>query len=221
MHQSELIRKNFRVCYDHRNDYIQLASGKYIDTGVSPSMYSGNYAVRLEEFHAANSADMYMFGTGASNTTEGARGNIRIDKNGLTCNVYVNTSTNGGAAVGLTATNQLVLNSRNYIKLDVSTTENRRSLQINDNSPIVANGKFSSSSTLNFKIGAYVSNAGSIVAKYTGKIYYLQIYGNGNLVRDFVPCQRISDGIFGFYDKVSGGFYSNAGGSGELTGPSA
>ena len=31
------------------------------------------------------------------------------------------------------------------------------------------------------------------------------------LVRDFIPCYRISDGVIGLYDKVSGKFYTNAG----------
>lgn len=48
------------------------------------------------------------------------------------------------------------------------------------------------------------------------KLYSCQIYDNGNLVRDFVPCVN-ANGVYGLYDKVNSKFYSNAG-SGSFTG---
>lgn len=43
-----------------------------------------------------------------------------------------------------------------------------------------------------------------------GKIYYCQIYDNGTLVRDFIPCINPS-GEVGLYDLVGKKFYGNAG----------
>lgn len=48
-----------------------------------------------------------------------------------------------------------------------------------------------------------------------GKIYSCQIYDNGTLVRDFVPCRNAS-GVLGLYDLVNNVFYQNAG-SGTFT----
>lgn len=48
-------------------------------------------------------------------------------------------------------------------------------------------------------------------SRYSGKLYSCQIYDNGTLVRDYVPCYRNSDGIVGLYDKVNEQFYGNAG----------
>lgn len=42
------------------------------------------------------------------------------------------------------------------------------------------------------------------------KLYSCQIYDNGILVRDYVPCEN-SSGVGGLYDKVSGQFFANAG----------
>lgn len=42
------------------------------------------------------------------------------------------------------------------------------------------------------------------------KLYSCQIYDNGTLVRDYVPCEN-SSGVGGLYDKVSGQFFANAG----------
>ena len=48
----------------------------------------------------------------------------------------------------------------------------------------------------------------------SSRTYALQIYDNGTLVRDFVPC-RTSSGDGGLYDVLNGVFYGNAG-SGEF-----
>lgn len=42
-------------------------------------------------------------------------------------------------------------------------------------------------------------------------LYSSQVYDNGTLVRDYVPCYRKSDGAIGLYDIVNDGFYGNAG----------
>lgn len=46
--------------------------------------------------------------------------------------------------------------------------------------------------------------------KISGKLYACQIYDNGTLVRDFVPCINDS-GAVGLYDVITHAFYGNAG----------
>jgi len=57
-----------------------------------------------------------------------------------------------------------------------------------------------------------VNNAGTVFDKHflQGKIYSCQIYDNGTLVRDFVPCVTNNNDV-GLFDKVSEKFYGNAG----------
>lgn len=45
----------------------------------------------------------------------------------------------------------------------------------------------------------------------TISLYYCKIWDENTLVREFVPCQRISDNVVGLYDKVNGVFYENKG----------
>lgn len=45
----------------------------------------------------------------------------------------------------------------------------------------------------------------------TMKLYYCKIWDDETLVRDMVPCYRISDNVVGMYDKVNDVFYTNAG----------
>lgn len=48
------------------------------------------------------------------------------------------------------------------------------------------------------------------------RIYYCKLYNNGTLVRDMIPCYRVSDNVIGMYDLVSNTFFTNAG-SGTFT----
>ena len=60
-------------------------------------------------------------------------------------------------------------------------------------------------------------NTGGTLSYYlTAKLYSCQIYDNGTLVRDFVPCINAS-GEVGLYDLVGKQFYGNAG-TGVFTG---
>ena len=50
------------------------------------------------------------------------------------------------------------------------------------------------------------------------RIYSCQLYDNGTLVRDFVPCVN-PYGEVGLYDKVTGGFFGNGGSGNLIAGP--
>lgn len=51
----------------------------------------------------------------------------------------------------------------------------------------------------------------------TGKCYYVKIYDNNILVRDFIPAVRDSDSKPGFYDLVTNQFFTNAGTGADFT----
>jgi hypothetical protein len=79
------------------------------------------------------------------------------------------------------------------------------------NSMSFASSTFSASSS----IYLFRVNGGDNYANATMKLYSCQIYDNGTLVRDFVPC-RMSYSNAGLYDLVNGQYYPNAG-SGRFT----
>lgn len=54
---------------------------------------------------------------------------------------------------------------------------------------------------------------------YTGRIYSLKFIYDGDIVRDFVPCYRISDNVAGMYDMANGVFYTNSGSGSFTVGP--
>lgn len=63
---------------------------------------------------------------------------------------------------------------------------------------------------------------GGIDSYYTAQVrlYYLKIWNSGTLVRNMIPCLRISDWRTGMYDQVNNVMYVNASSSGNfLAGP--
>ena len=55
------------------------------------------------------------------------------------------------------------------------------------------------------------NDRGNMKNPATMKLYYMQVYDNGVLVRNFVPCVRNADEMAGLYDTVNGIFYTNLG----------
>ena len=77
-----------------------------------------------------------------------------------------------------------------------------------------------SASKMNIDVPFYIfgrnnNNAGLGSVLDSCKVYYIKIKKNGVLVRDYIPCYRISDGEIGLYDLVTETFSVNEG-SGEL-----
>lgn len=62
------------------------------------------------------------------------------------------------------------------------------------------------------------NNAGTAAGFGSFKLYVCQLYDNGNLIRDFVPCIDFT-GAVGLYDQAEGKFYGNAGTGVFLAGP--
>ena len=54
---------------------------------------------------------------------------------------------------------------------------------------------------------------------YIGKLFYFKAYQNDELVRNFIPARRDSDGKIGMYDMVSRTFFTNAGTGEFIAGP--
>ena len=186
-------------------EYLESNGAQYIDTGLSPNMYSGNYAVEIEELHDISANDRYIFGTNAGTSAAASRANIKIISNGLGCAGYLNNQS--GSATGVNR-NGLELNNKNYIKFTVNSQNQTASLTVNSGTSSLTNTTFISTSTSTFKIFrlAGVDNA------FIGKIYSTKLYGNEKMVGNYIPCYKKTDAEHpGMYDTVTGKFYKNEG----------
>lgn len=91
----------------------------------------------------------------------------------------------------------------------------------------------------NVSVSTYVVGADSVEATYTSSttsniyltawsdVYWactfryknIKIYNGNTLLRNYIPCYRVSDGIAGLYDLVNNVFYASDGSSNYLKGP--
>jgi hypothetical protein len=81
---------------------------------------------------------------------------------------------------------------------------------------LINNKSYTSSGGTEFDNIWFLKDAYSTSYKFIGDVYRLQIFEGATLVRDLVPCYRISDNVVGVYDTVGKTFYTNAG-SGSFT----
>ena len=55
-----------------------------------------------------------------------------------------------------------------------------------------------------------LNDNGTVKEQWAFKMYYTKIWDNGTLVRNFIPCYRVSDNVIWLFDKVENKFYANA-----------
>lgn len=73
--------------------------------------------------------------------------------------------------------------------------------------------------TASYALTLFAGNTGGEMGSYTSvKLYSCQIYDNGTLIRNFIPCKNAS-GAVGLYDIVGAEFYANAGSGTFAAGP--
>lgn len=175
-------------------EYIQSSGTQYIDTGFKPN---NNTRVAMDAlFATAPSTTSALFGARVSATDRNyaliwsSSGAFRSDYN----NVY-------------TQTWSVAANTRRVYDKDGETTT------IDGTAQAYTNATFQTPYSLYLCAS---NNAGTASWLSPLRIYSCQLYDNGTLVRDFVPCKN-SNGVFGMYDMVNAQFYANAG-SGSFTG---
>lgn len=103
-----------------------------------------------------------------------------------------------------------------WIPDDIKTNRNTIILQNGridygtEGTNLTSKSKNQTSSMILFGIRNY-GNSVTPFGAYNMKVYRLKLYENNILVREYVPCYRISDNVIGLYDSVNKVFYPNNG----------
>lgn len=168
-------------------EYIKSSGSQYIDTGFVPNQ--DTRVVCDAVFSPEGTSSQYFFGVRVSSTSR--QFGLRGTSSGYQIK-YGNVD--GGTTSGVEAGRILIDFNKN--KLSVGSL----SLS-NDYATFTCPG--------NMYLFA-ANNNGAVYANCTATVYSMQIYDNGVLVRDFIPCKNAS-GVAGLYDVVGGKFYGNAG----------
>ena len=169
-------------------EYIESSGTQYIDTLFKP-----NQNIKIElDFNYTINQDKRLFGTrvGYRNSqfefvtfAENTNFQVRFGNE----NYEVSRFSTGRHTLSL---------DKNIYKLD-------------NNSTTISNSQIFNV-TYNLCLFAY-NNAGDVQALSTYEMYSCKLYDNGDLIRNFIPCYRITDNVIGLYDIINKQFYTNQG----------
>lgn len=174
-------------------EYVQSDGGAHwIDTGFKPNQNTGIIAKFQLLSSTANQAPIYA----------------RTAMNVAAFGVFIDASSKWTADYG-TKRFTGTTSAQSLINLNF----NKNVVKFNDESYTFDTQTFQSNSNLTI----FGRNTGSTV-QYTAKmkLYSCEIYDNGTLIRNFIPCKN-SSGTIGLYDIVNSQFYTNVGTGGVFT----
>ena len=222
-----------------RLEYIDTAGKEWIDTGLKAK---GNLTVeaKLQAFAAGfcgawsgssafglNAPRYALFGGGDSPSNNVIMVNVACWRSVVPEPVSWYAGESSADLIGEMADNYV--QSPVVWRPSVYTYDRERkgagtvSLKLDTSGTIAYHSKYHTTSTFvstnNFYIAA--ANVGDASFSRPGimRIWYFKIWdvtNPGELLRDFIPCRRNSDGAVGLYDNVEGRFYPNSSGEGAL-----
>lgn len=172
-------------------DYITFSGTQYINTGIVPT-YSAMKVVSEYALTDTNTKYKVLFGArnvSNSNVSDGP--------------VFFAASTGTGAPVffdywGATRYTTTGYNNTAWHTITVDGPK----LYLDGTLKVTQSPTRSGALSQTVWVGA-VNNAGSAHHYYVGRVKTFQIYKSGTLIFDGVPVKRISDGKYGYFDKVS------------------
>jgi hypothetical protein len=185
-----------------KDPYLIFTGPQYIDTGINPA---GVLKVKIEYSHTEY---VSQFPNPWGARTTGYNGVELQYVNGSNVHFQIMDAT-GNLTIAL-----------------AMSVDSKRHTAVYDYGDCYFDGVFKGKTTnysgiispYNIFIGALNENgARNSATGFNGKVYSMQIWKSGTLVRDFVPHYDSVAGQWGMQDKVSGNFFGNAG-TGTLTG---
>lgn len=176
-------------------EYIESNGTQYIDTDFVPNS-NVRVLMNVEGYSATEDPNTCLFG---SNSSSSDYFRLIVTSGKLYRSYFGSAMANFASTVDYTG--------RTIVDF------NKNVCTIGDSSVTATASTFNGTQSLYL----FANNtSGSAVIPTSAKLYSCQIYDNGTLVRDYIPCINAS-GEYGLYDKLNKKFYGNAG-SGSFTG---
>ena len=183
-----------------RLDYIESTGTQYINTGFKPTIYTSIETVFSTK---ASTTDTNLFGS---------RGGWFAQD----YTIWINTSSNKGIACHFPIESSSIRDTkwvytRNIIDTPTKLLITPENIKVNDELVYT----FTDTRTeYTPKFNAYIfarneNRNSALLGRF--KVYYFNIWDEGQLVRKYVPCYRVSDEEAGLYDLVENTFYGNSG----------
>ena len=169
--------------------YIESSGTQYIDTGFKPN---NNTRVVMDVQMITLAQPNFFFG-------------VRTSSNTVNYSVLI-TGSNFRSDYGESKVSSSEASATDRVTID----KNQNVCTVNSATITNTSSTFQSA----YNLYLFASNDGGTAAYFGyARLYGCQIYDNGTLIRDFVPCKNAS-GAVGLYDTVNSVFYpDNAGGT--------
>ena len=177
-----------------RLEYIQSSGKQYINTGFKPN---NNTRVVMDAELASGTGNIGLFGARVSANSN----NYALAWIGSYFRSDYNTAYTQKWKVSQTARRIYDKNKETSTIDGVSQSYINKTFQVPVNLALLANNQ-----------------NGSIIWFASAKLYSCQIYDNGTLIRDYIPCQTTA-GEIGLWDALNKMFYRNAGTGTFVGGP--
>lgn len=181
-----------------RLEYIRSSGTQYIDTGFKPNQ---DTRVVMDVEPSNSGADVWFFE--GRHDANSYRSGVFVQYSLATPLFYSDYGTSRLKLSGVPTTSRITIDkNKNVVSIgSVSVTHGTQTFQSNYNLYLLCN-----------------NTAGTKKGYVHGKLYSCQIYDNGALIRDYIPCQTTSEEI-GLWDDVNSVFYGNAGTGTFIAGP--
>ena len=182
-------------------EYVKFNGGQYVDTGIVLTQTTNiENVISMQSDCGSDFCTWTGFMPSSSVTTP----RYGINELSGAYMLGINTTASGLSRDANKHILKFVTSGSNQILYDVVDESNIRTLVSTSLS-----GSFSGN-TLSLYVGARHSSS-TPVNFVSGKIYYTYLKQNGNLLYDYIPAKRDSDGAIGFYDNVSQSFKAPSG----------
>ena len=192
-------------------EYIESTGTQYINSGYKPSPNTG---VRADyQFTSISPVQQRIYGVHGSDSTTGSFTYVYYINGSSVLAYGYKDGTGNWKSTGIAADT-----NRHTFKFNVEKGYWKYDSQYSVN---VAESIATNTATANMFILAATANGTSVANKIgIAKLYAFDIYEDGEIVRQYVPCKK-SDGTIGLYETVEGQFYQNAGTGTFTAGPTA
>lgn len=184
-----------RIPSDYQEvEYIESHGTEYIDTGYK--ITNDNFKAIVDVQYTSYSSEGYILGV--LNNSIPSRFNIGV----YNSNYYSECGDNASGQSNGVATNSRVTQILEKVGNTVTYTVNNNSVTITNTGTIQSGYNLAIFARNRYGTFDYPSHA---------KLYSIELYSNGELVKHYVPCYRKLGNVVGMYDTVSNTFYANSG----------
>lgn len=181
-------------------DYIQSSGTQYIDTGLTSSVATRNLRMVVDMANPSPSGYQVCGVAGLYGAYVGLNGTA----------IYYGIGT-GNLNTGVSVT------SGHRIKYDLDVLNSRYEVTDIDTNTTLVDISVARSSATQTGSYPYTLIGYNGTTPFSARLYSSQFYINGDLVRDYIPVVRQSDGAIGMLDLCEMKFYGNSG-TGTFTG---